>query len=165
MSVEQKIEELISPAMNNMGFDVVRIQLSGTKRKTLQVMAERQDQAGMTVDDCAAISRDVSAILDVDDPIAGAYALEVSSPGIDRPLVKKKDFERFAGFDARVDMNLAIEGRKKFKGKLLGLHDDLVEIRVKEETFELPFGDIRRAKLLLTDELLAAANQSESVPS
>ena len=96
-------------------------------------------------------------LLDVDDPISGAYSLEVSSPGIDRPLVRLKDFERYAGFDARVDMNFLIEGRKKFKGKLLGIQNDKVEIRVKEETFELPFGDIRRAKLLLTQELLDAA--------
>lgn len=158
MNVEAKVEKLIAPAMDGIGYNVVRIELSGNKRKILQVMAERQDGANMTVEDCASISREVSAILDVDDPVAGAYSLEVSSPGIDRPLVRKQDFERFAGFDARVEMNLAVRGQKKFKGKLLGLHDDLVEIKVKEETFELPFGDIRRAKLLLTDELLAAAN-------
>ena len=157
MSIEGKIEKLIGPAIGGLGYNVVRVQLSGTKRKTFQVMAERQDDAGMTVEDCAIISREVSAILDVDDPITGRYSLEVSSPGIDRPLVKRRDFERYAGFDARVDMNLAVNGRKKFKGKLLGLHADLVEIKVKEETFELPYGDIRQAKLLLTDELLAAA--------
>jgi ribosome maturation factor RimP len=133
---------------------------NGDKNKTLQIMAERIDKGEMTVEDCASISREISAILDVEDPISDAYALEVSSPGIDRPLVRLKDFERYAGFDARVDMNFLVEGRKKFKGKLLGIQDDKIEIRVKEETFELPFGEIRRAKLLLTQELLDAAQQN-----
>ncbi|MFP6712142.1 MAG: ribosome maturation factor RimP [Rhodospirillales bacterium] len=157
MSHEEKVQDLISPALESMGYEIVRVQISGDKNKTLQVMAERPDGKNMTVEDCASISREISAILDVDDPISGAYSLEVSSPGIDRPLVRLKDFERYAGFDARVDMNFLIEGRKKFKGKLLGIQNDKVEIRVKEETFELPFGDIRRAKLLLTQELLDAA--------
>lgn len=160
MSQEEKITELISPALESAGYELVRAQITGDKNKTLQIMAERQDGTNMTVEDCATISREISAILDVDDPISGAYALEVSSPGIDRPLVRLKDFETYAGFDARVDMNFLVEGRKKFKGKLLGVQDDKVEIRVKEETFELPFGDIRRAKLLLTQELLDAAQHN-----
>ncbi len=157
MSQEDKIQELISPALESAGYELVRVQINGDKNKTLQIMAERNDETDMTVEDCASISREISAILDVEDPISGAYALEVSSPGIDRPLVRLKDFERYAGFEARVDMNFLVEGRKKFKGKLLGIQNDKVEIRVKEETFELPFGDIRRAKLLLTQELLDAA--------
>jgi ribosome maturation factor RimP len=160
MSQEEKINALISPALESAGYEIVRVQITGDKNQTLQIMAERNDEENMTVEDCAAISREISAILDVDDPISGAYALEVSSPGIDRPLVRPKDFERFAGFDARVDMNFLVEGRKKFKGKLLGIQDDKVAIRMKEETFELPFGDIRRAKLLLTQELLDAAQHN-----
>ena len=160
MSQEEKIRELVSPAIESSGYDLVRVQISGDKNQTLQIMAERLDEANMTVEDCATISREISAILDVEDPISGAYALEVSSPGIDRPLVRLKDFERFVGFDARVDMNFLVEGRKKFKGKLLGVQEDKVEIRVKEETFALPFGEIRRAKLLLTQELLDASQQN-----
>jgi len=160
MSQEDKIEQLVTPALESAGYELVRVQINGDKNKTLQIMAERIDKGEMTVEDCASISREISAILDVEDPISDAYALEVSSPGIDRPLVRLKDFERYAGFDARVDMNFLVEGRKKFKGKLLGIQDDKIEIRVKEETFELPFGEIRRAKLLLTQELLDAAQQN-----
>ena len=160
MSQEDRVQQAITPALESMGYELVRVQLSGDKRKTLQIMAERVDGANMTVEDCAAISKEISALLDVDDPIKDAYSLEVSSPGIDRPLVRLKDFENYAGFDARVDMNFLVEGRKKFKGKLLGIEDDKVSIRVKEETYALPFGDIRRAKLLLTQELLDAAAQN-----
>jgi len=135
----------------------VRVQVMGSRHKTMQVMAERLDEAGMTVDDCSAISREISALLDVDDPIQDAYDLEVSSPGIDRPLVKLRDFERFAGFDARVEMFDAVDGRKKFKGKLIGLSGENVEIKMGEQRVALPFDGIRRAKLLLTDELIEAA--------
>ena len=117
MGQEDRVREVITPALDSMGCELVRVQLSGDKRKTLQIMAERADGANMTVDDCAAISKEISALLDVDDPIRDAYSLEVSSPGIDRPLVRLKDFENYAGFDARVDMNFLVEGRKKFKGK------------------------------------------------
>ena len=114
----------------------------------------------MTVDDCADISREVSVILDVESPLKDAYDLEVSSPGIDRPLVRPVDFERYAGFDAKIEMEAAIDGRKKFKGQLLGIEQGLVKIRFNEETHELPVSDIRRAKLLLTEELLKSASQT-----
>lgn len=157
MNVEHRIGELISPALEALGYELVRVQVMGSRHKTMQVMAERLDEAGMTVDDCAAISREISALLDVDDPINEAYDLEVSSPGIDRPLVKLTDFDRFAGFDARVEMYDAINGRKKFKGKLIGLSGEKVEMKMGEERVALPYDGIRRAKLLLTDELIEAA--------
>jgi ribosome maturation factor RimP len=157
MNVERRISDLISPALEAMGYELVRVQVMGSRHKTMQVMAERLDEAGMTVDDCSAISREISALLDVDDPIQDAYDLEVSSPGIDRPLVKLRDFERFAGFDARVEMFDAVDGRKKFKGKLIGLSGENVEIKMGEQRVALPFDGIRRAKLLLTDELIEAA--------
>ena len=134
MSQEDRVQEVITPALESMGYELLRVQLSGDKHQTLQIMAERADNANMTVEDCAAISKEISALLEVDDPIRDAYSLEVSSPGIDRPLVRLKDFENYAGFDARVDMNFIFEGRKKFKGKLLGIEDDKVSIRVKDET-------------------------------
>ncbi|MEK9676829.1 MAG: ribosome maturation factor RimP [Rhodospirillaceae bacterium] len=157
MNVERRIGELISPALEALGYELVRVQVMGSRHKTMQVMAERLDEAGMTVDDCAAISREISALLDVDDPISEAYDLEVSSPGIDRPLVKLKDFDRFVGFDARVEMYDVINGRKKFKGKLIGLSGEKVEMKMGEERVALPYDGIRRAKLLLTDELIEAA--------
>jgi ribosome maturation factor RimP len=117
----------------------------------------------MTVDDCADISRSVSAILDVADPIAEAYTLEVSSPGIDRPLVRPDDYVRFAGFEAKVETSAAINGRKRFKGRLLGFEDGHVLLALDDGTrVSLAFEDIARAKLLLTDELIAAAQRQAS---
>ena len=160
METETRIGDILSPTLNLMGYDLVRVQISGSQQKTMQIMAERKDGTGMTVDDCADISREVSAILDVEDPLRGAYDLEVSSPGIDRPLVEPADFDRYAGFDAKIEMVAGIDGRKKFKGQLLGIEQDLVKIRLDEETHQLPVSDIRRAKLLLTEELLEAASQT-----
>lgn len=153
----QKIATLIEPTMTDMGYELVRVMTTGGRRPTLQIMAERIDRAGMNVDDCAEISRAISAILDVDDPISGAYELEVSSPGIDRPLMKPADFERFAGFEARVETDLAIDGQRKFKGQLLGLQDQAVRLALPEGEKEIPLTAIRKAKLVLTDDLIAAA--------
>ena len=140
-----------------MGYEVVRVQLSGGRRPVLQVMAERTDGAPMTVDDCADISRTVSALLDVEDPIAGAYHLEVSSPGIDRPLTRLKDFERFAGHEARIETRALIDGRRRFKGVLRGVAGEVVRMETEDGAVtELPFAGILRAKLVLTDALIAA---------
>jgi ribosome maturation factor RimP len=155
-----EIARIIEPSLEAMGYRLVRLmQTGGLKRPTLQVMAERHDEAPMTVDDCTDISRSVSALLDVADPIAGAYTLEVSSPGIDRPLVRPEDFDRFAGFDARIELDAPLDGRKRFKGKLLGRTGD--DIRLAAETGEvrLPLTGIARAKLILTDELIALAQR------
>ena len=160
MEIETRIGDILSPTLTLMGYDLVRVQISGSQQKTIQIMVERRDRAGMTVDDCADISREVSVILDVVRPLKDAYDLEVSSPGIDRPLVRPADFEHYAGFDAKIEMEAAIDGRKKFKGQLLGIGQGLVKIRFNEETHELPVSDIRRAKLLLTEELLEAASQT-----
>jgi ribosome maturation factor RimP len=154
MEQEEKIRGLVSPAITGFGYRLVRVQISGENDKTLQIMVERVDEVSITVEDCAIISREVSRILDVDDPINGSYLLEVSSPGIDRPLVCIEDFDQYVGFEARVDMNILIEGRKKFKGILLGVQNDKVKIKVNEEIYTLPFDAIRRAKLLLSQELL-----------
>ena len=151
-----RIEALIQPTLHDLGFVVVRIGVSGGQRPRLQVMAEPVDGRAMTVDDCAEISRAVSAVLDVEDPIHGAYTLEVSSPGIDRPLVRLDDFRRFAGHDARVEMVRPIDGRRRFTGRLLGVDEDNVSIEVAGTPLSLPFVDVQRAKLLLTDRLLAA---------
>ncbi|NQV57215.1 MAG: ribosome maturation factor RimP [Rhodospirillales bacterium] len=161
MQTENRIEALITPVLDAMGYNLVRLQLSDAPDAVLQIMAERNDNAGMGVDDCTKISREVSAILDVEDPVDGAFTLEVSSPGIDRPLVKLEDFEKFAGFDARVDLNKNISGQRKFRGKLLGVSGDAVEIVVGGEPKQFLFSQIRRAKLLLTDELLATAATEE----
>lgn len=157
MSVTGRIEEIIEPTVNGLGFDIVRVQLSGAHNPRLQVMAEPSDGRDMNVDDCAAISRAVSALLDVEDPIPDAYTLEVSSPGLDRPLVKLTHFERFAGYEARIEASTAIDGQKRFRGRLGGVVDGNVLLTVDGEEKVIPFADIHRAKLIVTDEMLAAA--------
>ena len=160
LSREHKVEAMITPAIESMGYDLVRVLITGTKDVTLQIMAERKDGAEMDVEDCAAISREISAILDVEDPISETYSLEVSSPGLDRPLVRQLDFERYAGFDIKLEMDRPIDGRKKYKGQLLGIKDNLVELASGADKVLLPFDDIRQAKLILTDQLLAATTQA-----
>jgi ribosome maturation factor RimP len=151
-----KIEAIFAPSLEAMGYRVVRVAITGGRRATLQIMAERVDGAAMTVEDCADISRTVSALLDVADPIDGAYLLEVSSPGIDRPLVKREDFTRFAGYETRVELDAPVDGRKRFRGRLEGIDGDQVRMIVEGAPVALPFATITRAKLVLTDELLAA---------
>ena len=153
----RQITELIEPTLNEMGFELVRVLAAGGQRPTLQIMVERRDQAPMTVEHCAEASRAISALLDVADPIAGAYRLEVTSPGIDRPLVRRADYERFAGLEARLETELPIDGRRRFRGRLVGLADDLVRLALPEGERAIPFDAIKKAKLVLTDELLAAA--------
>lgn len=154
-----EIERLIAPTLGDLGLSIVRVLLSGDKRAKLQLMIERADDAPLSVEDCARASRAVEAVLDVEDPVAGAYVLEVSSPGIDRPLTRLEDFERWKGFQAKVEMAEAEAGRKRFTGTLLGL--DGTAVRLGDETAEsgevaLPFAAIAKAKLVMTDELLAA---------
>lgn len=160
MQSADHIERMIAPAVESMGYEIVRVQLTGARRVALQVMAERKDGAPMSVDDCADISRAVSALLDVEDPVPGPYTLEVSSPGIDRPLVKRGDFERFAGFEATVETRRPIDGRRRFRGTLLGIADDAVRIALPEGEWRVPFAEIHRAKLVLTEDLLAAAGRT-----
>ena len=155
---EARIAALIEPAIAGLGFALVRVRLSSGRRPVLQVMAERPD-GGMSVDDCTMLSRALSALLDVEDPIAGEYLLEISSPGIDRPLVKAADFARFAGQVARLETARPVDGRRKFTGRLLGLAPEggAVRIEVDGAAREFALADIDGAKLVLTDELLAAS--------
>jgi ribosome maturation factor RimP len=158
---EQQLETMLTPILDAMGYDLVRVQISGTKHPTMQVMAERRDGVAMTVEHCAEISRAISAVLDVEDPFDTAYSLEVSSPGIDRPLTRAADYERFQGFEARVELREAIGGRRRFKGKLGGLRGDKIVMDQEGETVELPLAQVQRAKLILTDELIAATTQKQ----
>ncbi len=157
MDLAGRVEALIGPTVEGMGYSLVRVQILGRSRLRLQIMAERMDGESMLVDDCATLSRAVSAVLDVEDPITDAYTLEVSSPGIDRPLVRLADFDRFSGFEAKVEMALAIDGRRRFQGRLLGTEGDAVRLRMEEVEVLLPYADIRQAKLVLTEDLLATA--------
>jgi ribosome maturation factor RimP len=157
MNPAARIEQIIAPALGEMGYDLVRVRLLGGKPPRLQVMAERHDDAGMTVEDCAEISHVLSAVLDAEDPIDDSYLLEVSSPGIDRPLTRLADFERFSGFEAKIELLRPIDDRRRFRGRLIGVENEAVILRMDGRSVTLPFAEIGDAKLVLTDDLLAAA--------
>jgi len=151
------LEALLVPAVKAAGYRLVRLRLMGGKRKTLQIMAERAD-GQMDVEDCAKLSRLISEVLEAADPISEEYVLEVSSPGIDRPLTAPEDFARFAGYEARVELARGLEGRRRFKGFLRGLdgHDVLMDVNDEKDTrrVRFPYGDVMEAKLLLTERLI-----------
>jgi ribosome maturation factor RimP len=155
--LERRIESIVGPAAEGLGYELVRVMMTGGAHDgRLQIMADRVDGAAMTVDDCERLSRTVSAILDVEDPIAGAYTLEVSSPGIDRPLVRRKDWERWTGHLARIELSEPVEGRKRFKGVLLAVDGEDVRVRLEDGVeVRLPLAHVARAKLVLTDALVA----------
>ena len=160
--MNETLNELIEPICDQMGYDLVRLQLQGGTRKVLQIMAERKDRKAMTVDDCADLSRAISPVLDEKDPIEDNYTLEVSSPGIDRPLVKLDDFDRFKGFEAKVEASSLINGRKRFSGRLQGKDGNDVILLFEGDEVRIPFDQVAKAKLVLTDELLAAfASQND----
>jgi len=153
----ETIERLVKAPLRAEGYDIVRVILSGERRPKLQIMVERLDGRAVSLDDCALASRRVSAVLDVEDPVAGPYVLEVSSPGIDRPLTRLGDFERFAGFEARVELRVPVAGRRRFRGRLLGVDHDRIRLETEGEDIELSFDQIQKAKLVLTDDLIAAS--------
>jgi ribosome maturation factor RimP len=156
-AIDRRIAGIVRPVIEGMGFELVRVRLMGGKTKTLQIMAERPE-GGIEVDDCARISTAVSAVLDVEDPLEDAYTLEVSSPGIDRPLTRLKDFEAWEGYEARVETTEQIDGRRRFKGILQGTEGDEVLIEIEEAgepvTIGLRFDWLSDAKLILTEDLI-----------
>ncbi len=158
--MDRRIAEIIQPVIEDMGYELVRIRLMGGQTPTLQIMAERPG-GGIEVDECAEISTAVSAVLDVEDPLVDAYTLEVSSPGIDRPLTRLKDFDTYEGYEAKLETVEMIEGRKRFRGILAGIEDNDVLVNIDESgtgaepvTIGLPFDWLADAKLILTDELI-----------
>lgn len=156
-----RVAALIEPALADRGFRLVRVAVSGREGKTLQIMAERADGT-MTIEDCEAISREISPLLDVHDPIAGSYRLEVSSPGIDRPLVRPSDFEDWSGHEAKIELTEPIDGRRRFRGMLEGFEDGEVRLEVDldqvgKHVIGLPVGLVADARLVLTDELIREA--------
>ena len=155
-----KIAELIAPSLQSLGYDLIRVTYTGGDYPILQIMAEKEDGT-MTIEGCAEVSQAVSVILDVEDPLADAYNLEVSSPGIDRPLTRQKDFEKWAGFEAKVELDEAVNGQRRYRGKILGIeNDNILVLDSAGDKWELPFADLRKAKLVLTDELIAASQSS-----
>lgn len=155
--LDARIAEAILPTLTHLGYELVRVQVSGKERPTVQVMADRADGAIFTVDDCEAISHAVGAVLDVADPIKAEWVLEVSSAGIDRPLTRAKDWNRFAGHVAKLELAIPQDGRKRFRGIALGADAEVARLRLDDGTeVAFPRSNIRKAQLVLTDELIAA---------
>ena len=154
MDIISKIKGIIEPSLTHLGYALVQVKLADGKRKTLSIMAEREDGVMMSFADCELITNTVSALLDVEDPISGAYNLEVCSPGLDRPLTRKEDYARFAGQEAKLETIIPVAGRKRFRGVLVGFADDKVSIAGEDGSFELPYSHIRTAKLVPSEELV-----------
>ena len=155
--LEARVADAIAPSLAGMGYELVRVAVLGRERPTVQIMADRADGAPISVADCEAISQGIGAVLDVADLIAGNWTLEVSSPGIDRPLTRVKDWNRFAGHLARAEMSIPLDGRRRISGVVLGADETHARMRLDDGTeLALPHEDIRRAKLVLTDALIAA---------
>lgn len=157
-AIDRRLAEIVGPTIEGLGYELVRLRLQGGKRATLQIMADRPE-GGIDVDDCAAISTAVSAVLDVEDPIEENYTLEVSSPGIDRPLTRLKDFDMWDGYEVKVETSEMIDGRRRFKGVIRGTEGDEVLLELDEQgetlTIGLQFDWLSDAKLVLTDDLIA----------
>ena len=168
-AMDRRLADLVSPVIEGLGYELIRLRLIGAHGKTqrtLQIMADKAD-GGFGVEDCSVISTALSAVLDVEDPIEDLYTLEVSSPGIDRPLTRMKDFEVWKGWEARIETTELIDGRRRFKGGLMGVEGDelLIEIEEsgKELTIGLKFEWLSDAKLILTDELIAEMLRQKKV--
>lgn len=164
--LEARIADAIAPTIESMGYELVRVQVSGKERPVVQIMADRADDAPFRVEDCEAISHAAGAVLDVEDPIKGEWTLEVSSPGIDRPLTRTKDWNRYAGHVATLELMIPQEGRKRFRGLILGADAEQARLKLDEGgEADFPRSNIRRAKLVLTDELIAATAALAGLPA
>ncbi|MDX8353042.1 ribosome maturation factor RimP [Cognatiyoonia sp. IB215182] len=152
-AIDRRIAEIVTPVVEDMGFEVVRVRMMSGKDTVVQIMVQRPD-GQIEVDECGQISTALSAVLDVEDPILDEYNLEVSSPGIDRPLTRLKDFDLWQGFEAKVETEQLIDGRRRFKGQLAGTEGDEILITISEGTIGLKFDWLSDAKLVLTDELI-----------
>lgn len=163
MELLNKIDALLAPALDEMGYTIVRLHFGGEGRyRALQIMAERKDEQPLSVGDCSEISRTASALLDVEDWISGKYNLEVSSPGLERPLVRLEDYTRFEGRAAKVELEETIDGQKRFKGTLKGIDEDeniLMHIDKDDTDVALPFRAVAKAKLIVTDEMIQDAKR------
>ena len=163
--LEAKLAAIVTPPLEGMGYELVRIAVLGRDRPTVQVMADRADQAPFTVDDCEAISHALGAIIDVEDPIKSNWTLEVSSAGIDRPLTRRKDWTRHLGHQARVELEIPQDGRRRLIGAIVGADAAQATVRLPDGSdVAVPYDNIRRAKLVLTDELIAASLRAAKLP-
>ena len=168
--IAARVAAIVEPVIEDLGYRLVRVRVTGTNGCTVQIMAERPDGT-MSVSDCESVSHAVSPALDVDDPINRAYHLEISSPGIDRPLVRAQDFTRWAGYEAKVEMAVPIEGRKRYRGMIEGAEGTVALIRLPDAPegtdplARLPIGDIGEARLVLTDDLIRESLRRGTAPT
>lgn len=151
--IEKTIQQMIAPSLEQEGLEVVRVMIMGDQAKILQIMLDRSDETPLSIDDCSHATSIISALLDVHDPFDDHYTLEVSSPGIDRPLTRLKDFERFKGHIIKLELNDAIDGRRRFQGLLKGLDGNNICLEVDEEDLQFNFNDIYKSKLIMCDDL------------
>ncbi len=152
-AIDKRLADIVTPVIEDMGFELVRVRLLGGQMATVQIMADRAD-GGINVDELAEISVALGAILDVEDPVLDAYNLEISSPGIDRPLTRLKDFDAFEGYEVRIETDHLIDGQRRFKGVLAGIDGDEVLLNIAQGTIGLKFDWLSDAKLVLTDDLI-----------
>ena len=162
--MDARILAIAEPIAEDLGYDIVRIRVMANKRTTVQIMAERKSDGTMKVEDCAKLSREMSAALEVDDPLREAYALEVSSPGVDRPLTTLSQIARYEGYLAKLELDRLVEGRKRFRGILAGNDGEMVGIDLdgEEDTAFIPFDWLAEAKLVITDEMIEAVQKERA---
>lgn len=151
---EERVIALIEPAAEQLGYRIVRVRISGNRRKRLQIMAERISDGQMGIDDCTRLSRAISPIFDLEDPIQGEFDLELSSPGIDRPLMRVEDFARFIGYDAKLETAQMLDGQRRFKGVIAGVAGDVITLTTERGDVKLNFSALSDARLVLTDKLI-----------
>lgn len=165
--MDKRILAIAAPIADDLGYDIVRVRVMGGNRSTVQIMAERKSDGQMEVSDCEALSRELSSTFEVEDPLHDAYVLEVSSPGLERPLTSLKDYETYSGYLARVELDRLVEGRKRFRGVLAGIDGDMIDINLdgESETAQIPYDWVSDAKLLITDDLIKAGQEARKAAS
>lgn len=163
MVLNHPLQNLLEPVVEKLGYELVRVLTIGTKNPTLQVMIDTKNEKEITVDDCALVSRALSEILDEKDPIENQYSLEVSSPGIDRPLTKLQHFQRFLGYEIKAEALVPVENRKRFKGVISKVENNDVFLDMDEHIYVLPFDNITKAKIVVTDDLLKKYENSQII--
>lgn len=158
--LEHKLIRIAEPVLKDMGFNLVLLEF---KSGVLQILAEDPKTGNLSLDDCTAINKMLSPVLEVEDPIPGAYTLEISSPGIDRPLIKAEDFAKYAGYDAKVELDESMEGQRRFRGKIVGVKDEFVTLLVDKVEHRIEIGAMKKARLVLTDDLIKATRMDREI--
>lgn len=158
--LEHRLIRIVEPVIKDMGFNLVMLEF---KSGILQILAEDPKTGNLSLDDCTAINKMLSPVLEVEDPIPGAYTLEISSPGIDRPLMKAEDFAKYAGYDAKVELDEAFDGQRRFRGKIIGVKDEFVTLLVDKVEHRLEIAAMKKARLVLTDDLIKATRMDREI--